>query len=178
MNITIPKTLHPYAINKRIEEECFSVIELQSSVGNQLFELHFFGDQSNDGYIHGLPPSFSNRLIVAKCIVSGEEIIIFDESLQGYDGMFCIPVSEDEKNNRPLKKLNFMPAEVTISFGYGIDYESEKEIYETNELGLFKLIDGRAVTFTQVQEDGFDWLIVSLKSQSGEYKEIINTELA
>ena len=99
---------------------------IQSSNKEQWFEIYYQGELEND-YTTGVEPTFSNIKIVAKSVNSKEEMLLFDETVHGYNAMFCDSHSNEEKNNRSLEKLNVPASKIKLIFGYSIDYDSEKE---------------------------------------------------
>ena len=115
---------------------------------------------------------------MAKSVNSKEEILLFDETVHGYNAMFCDSHSNEEKNNRSLEKLNVPASKIKLIFGYSIDYDSEKELYDLDENGHVNLVDKRKITWQQLLSDGFDWLSISLIDQHGNEQPIVDAELA
>lgn len=143
----IPSHLTQYAKNI-IEDEFDGVtsFSIQSSNKEQWFEIYYYGELEN-GYITGLEPTFSNIKIVAKSVNSKEEMLLFDETVPGYNAMFCDSHSNEEKNNRSLEKLNVPASKIKLIFGYSIDYDSKKELYDLDENGHVNLVDERKITW-------------------------------
>ena len=174
----IPSHLTQYAINI-IEDEFDGETSffIQSSNKEQWFEIYYYGELEN-GYITGLEPTFSNIKIVAKSVNSKEEILLFDETVHGYNAMFCDSHSNEEKNNRTLEKLNVPASKIKLTFGYSIDYDSEKELYDFDENGNVNLIDERKITWQQLLCDGVDWVSIFLIDEYGNEQPIVDAELA
>lgn len=52
-----------------------------------------------------------------------------------------------KKNNRSLEKLKVTASKIKLTFGYSIDYDSEKELYDLDEKGQVILVDGRKIAW-------------------------------
>ena len=115
---------------------------------------------------------------MAKSVNSKEEILLFDETVHGYNAMFCDSQSNEEKNNRSLEKLNVPASKIKLTFGYSIDYDSEKELYDFDENGNVNLIDERKITWQQLLCDGVDWVSIFLIDEYGNEQPIVDAELA
>ena len=61
--------------------------------------------------------------------------------------MFCDSHSDEEKNNRSFEKLKVSASKIKLTFGYSIDYDSEKELYDLGEKGQVILVDGRKIAW-------------------------------
>lgn len=67
---------------------------------------------------------------------------------------------------------------VTVTLGYSIDYEDEKDEYDVDKDGNVELIDGRMIPWEQVVSDGFDYLNLKITDADGNVREIGDVELA
>ena len=83
----------------------------------------------------------------------------------------------EKKNNRSLEKLKVTASKIKLTFGYSIDYDSEKELYDLDEKGQVILVDGRKIAWQQLLCDGFDWLSIELIDVHGNEQIIIDAEL-
>ena len=154
---------------------------LCSEQGHELFEVWYYGsleriDGQKQKYI--VDWHYSPLLIVAKEPHTGQQIVVFDGALHGYDAMFCETYDRHTVPNRPLVKLDAPPTKLFIEVGYSIDYESEKEEYVFNDQGLVELIDGRFIPWEQVKSEGFDYIAISALDAAGHKTEFVSLELA
>ncbi|OCG13839.1 hypothetical protein A9G24_06940 [Gilliamella sp. App6-5] len=176
----IPTYLQKYAVDIKENDPDYNGLTslyIQSSNKEQWFEIYYYGELYN-GYITGTEPTFCNMKVIAKSIESKEEILLFDATEYGYNGMFCDGHSKEEKKNRPLTKLDVPASRIKLAIGYGIDYEEEKEDFDFDENGHVILIDDRRITWQNLQHDGFDWLYILLIDKNGDELEVVNEELA
>lgn len=171
----IPTHLKDYVTETEQNDTEFDAV-LCDSKGGKLFEIWYYGIFNDDiGCICSTDETGSR--IVAKSVDTGEEILVYDAILHGYDNMFCI---NHEKNvERPLIKLDIPPAEILIECSYGIDYDEEKDTYDFDENGRCILIDGTSVPWEQVKSDGIDWINLSYSTDNGKsYVNFVSDELA
>ena len=94
---------------KNYEEKDFAIMTICSQTGNDLLEVWYYGDffmvsGEERNYIVGT--DFAPEKIVAKDPETNEEILIFDGTVHGYDNMFCDVYTEEQINDRELKKLD------------------------------------------------------------------------
>ena len=125
---------------KKIDNQCV----LSSSDGDENLEIWYYGDifivkSENLPYIVDTDEAPCRIIAKAK---NGEEFLIFDNALHGYNAMFCDEFSEDILENRPLTKWKNETKKIFVEIGYGIDYEDEKEDYDLDENNMVTLIDG------------------------------------
>lgn len=175
----IPVHLENYAEN--IFEGDFLEFDLRDPAGNQQFEIFYYGDLlpiEGDPVPYITGTDFSESLIIAKEIKSGEEILLFDGTRHGYNAMFCDEYTQEQRNNRPLTKLDAPPSEIHIVIGQGIDYEDEKEDYDVNDQEQVSLMDGSMVSWEQVKRDGFDYIALFFVDENGELIPFMDEELA
>ncbi len=115
---------------------------------------------------------------IAESVSTGERIILFDSVIHGYDAMFCNAGNSPEISDRPLKKADFSPCEIRMELFYGIDYEQEKEYYDFDENGNCILVNGKAVSWEQVLDDGIDAIALYYRTSDGKWTEFAEEELA
>ncbi len=70
---------------------------------------------------------------------------------------------------------DFAKGKIVVFFGYGIDYEEEKDNYVFNDKGEVELADGTFLDWDMAKSVGFDWF--SMKSVDKK-KEFVDLELA
>ena len=139
-----------------------------------LYDIYYYGEII-DGYIasFGAP-----ALIVAKSVKSGDEIVLFDGAVHGYDNMFCDSHPQNEVSSRTLKKLDTPPSRVKILVEYSIDYEEERDQYDFTDDNTVKLIDGGSMPWEDVKRNGITWLAITLIDNNGDENHIVDVELA
>ena len=166
---------------KNYEEKDFATMTICSSAGNELFEIWYYGDLfmiPGEGRNYIVDTDFAPGKIVARDPETNEEILIFDGTKHGYDNMFCDVYTEEQINNRELKKLDIPVSKIILELGYSIDYEDEKDGYEFDENGEVILADGSRMSWEDVICNGFDYLAVSYMDENGEKIQFVDCELA
>ena len=152
---------------------------LRSSTGGERFEIWYYGDLLQvDGtpYIVGTEQVPSE--IVARDADTGEEILLFDGTLHGYNAMFCEDYTKEQRDSRALIRWEHPPTRVKVWVACSIDYDEEREFFDFNEKGDCLLWDGRCMPWEQVITDGIDGLVISLQREDGSWQDIVNEELA
>ncbi|MBF2482455.1 hypothetical protein IA817_14235, partial [Listeria seeligeri] len=105
--------------------------------------------------------------------------LLYDGAFYGSESMFCDEFDAEATQNRELQKYSINKlSNIRLSIGIGIDYESEKEIYEFDENGNVVLIDDRRIPWEHVKTDGFDFLEITATDENGESLLILTEELA
>lgn len=175
----IPSFFEPYARNFR--EGDYVVFEIADIDGSEFFEIWYYGELY---YLKGEPDPYivahddGPALVTARNPQSGRNIVLFDGASFGYDNMFCDTYTAEQIEHRPLQKLDAPPVKVTVTLGYSIDYEDEKDEYDVDDDGNVELIDGRVIPWEQVVTDGFDYLNLKITDADGNTREIGDVELA
>lgn len=175
----IPSFFEPYAINFR--EGDYAVFEIADTDGTEFFEIWYYGELY---YVKGEPDPYivahedGPALVTARNPQSGRNIVLFDGASFGYDNMFCDIYTAEQIEHCPLQKLETPPVKVTVTLGYSIDYEDEKDEYDVDKDGNVELIDGRMIPWEQVVSDGFDYLNLKITDADGNVREIGDVELA
>lgn len=155
-------------------------VNIADSDGGRLFEiLHSCEPVNIKGFENPLyigmeyPSGF-----IAKSVSTGEKIILFDSVIHGYDAMFCDSGNSPEISERPLKKADFSPCEIKMELFYGIDYENEKECYNFDKNGNCILVNGKAVSWKYVLNNGIDAMALYYRSTGNRWIEFAEEELA
>lgn len=156
-------------------EDNFEKVFLSTSSGSNLFEIYYYGNIV-DGYICSTEEKFEK--IVAKSIDTGEEILIFDGAVHGYDNMFCVKHTPEELEDRELIKLDFGLAKVEVSLEYSIDYESEIDNYDFDDENNVILVNGEKMSWDDVKLNGITWISINLIDDKGKSVCIVDAELA
>ena len=156
-------------------------VTLCSTTGNELLEVWYYGDLL---MVKGEPQPYmvedneAPGLVVARDPETGEEFVIFDGGQHGYDNMFCDEHDPSELEHRPLKRYEIPASKLVLEMGYDIDYEDEKDMYEMDESGNVKLINGTWIPWEQVKRDGLDWISLYYVNEKGKRVQILDEELA
>ena len=183
MNEGVPTYLANNLFN--VTRDDYLNAQIRSHAGGEYFEIYYFGelfrsetlpnDYIVDFYDEGeLVPC----KLVAKCVKTGEEILLFDGAAHGYNAMFCDEPGAEKVARRELVKFNLPPRKIHLKFGYSIDYDDEMDEYETDESGKVLLINGGTTSWDEVKANGFDYIAVSCEDEAGEITEILSLELA
>ena len=166
---------------KNYEEKDFAIMTICSQTGNDLLEVWYYGDffmvsGEERNYIVGTDSA--PEKIVAKGPETNEEILIFDGTVHGYDNMFCDVYTEEQINDRELKKLDIPASQLILELGYSIDYEDEKDDYDFDENGEVILVNGNKMSWDDVVLNGFDYLALSYIDKNGKKIQFVDCELA
>ena len=95
-------------------EEDFSSIRIVNEVEkdkyNEFFEIYYFGKLDSDAMITEIFDKKTSAIkpckVVAKCIQTGKEILLYDQLKYGYNSLFCDKFDLETVDNRPLVKLD------------------------------------------------------------------------
>lgn len=177
--MNIPTYLENYVTD--VQEKRLIELSLCSTTGNELFEVWYYGDLfeikgEQQPYI--VDTDVAPEKIVAKDVLTGEEILLHDGALHGYDNMFCDEYDAEIVQNRPLKKYFIPASKLIMELGYSIDYEDEKEEYDIDNNGLVTLIDGRKISWEDVKRNGIDYIAIYFEDKEGNRVQFYDKELA
>ncbi|MCH5165401.1 MAG: hypothetical protein J1G01_03265 [Clostridiales bacterium] len=146
---------------------------LISSAGNTELEIYYYGGLVSVGRAPYICDGELPCLIVAKDHLTQEKFVVFDGLKHGYNAMFCNESVADCK--RDLELYDYRKGKIAVTFGYGIDYDEEKEEYEFNDKNEIKLIDGTYLDFEKAKSIGFDWITIKFLKKN---RKIADFELA
>lgn len=147
----------------------------------ELFEVWYYGDLlqvNGEKQPYIVDTDTAPKMIVAKDVSTGEEILLFDGTKHGYDSMFCENHSAAQMNNRPLKQYDMPVSKLILNLGYNIDYEDEKEEYDFDKKGNVILIDETKMSWKEVKVNGFDYIALFFVGADGELIQFLDCELA
>lgn len=173
MNERVPTYLVNNLFN--VTRDDYLNVQIRSGAGGEYFEIYYFGELFRD---EALPNDYIADLyddedelvpckLVAKCVKTGEEILLFDGATHGYNAMFCDELDAEKVARRELVKFNLPPRKIHLKFGYNIDYDDEMDEYETDESGKVLLTNGGTASWDEVKANGFDYIAVSCKREAG-----------
>ena len=146
-NDIIIKRANKVRVPTYIKEENYNIINiddtftsisicnnLESGDTNELYEIYFFCSLFEEHMICGIYDEKNEIsdpcMIVAKCIHTGKEILLYDGAKYGYNPMFCDEINLEDIKKRPLSKLEIPNSNIEIDFAYSIDFDEEKEDFE------------------------------------------------
>ena len=155
---------------------------LESGDTNELYEIYFFGSLFEEHMICGMydeKNEISNPcMIVAKCIHTGKEILLYDGAKYGYNPMFCDEINLEDIKKRSLSKLEIPNSKIEIDFAYNIDFDEEKEDFEFDEDDFTETINGEKISFEEVKRNGFDYIKITAIDELDTKRVICELELA
>ena len=169
-------TYYDGLVKNNLIDGSFVTMWLSNDQNGDWYEIYYYGKITANGYIDYTDEAPS--LVVAKSIQSGNEIVLFDGAIHGYDNMFVFAHSQSKLSNRKLVKLGDQPVKIKISVEYSIDYDSEKDGYNFSAENNVVLINGNTMTLDDVKRNGITWLVITLINKNNEEKCIIDNELA
>lgn len=155
-------------------------VNIADSQNGRRFEIWYYGkflEIKMLKYPIIVGTEFSVPKFVARSVKTGEEILLFDRVFHGYDAMFCDSFTEEQIENRPLKKLDIPPAKIRIKFSYNID-DCDKEDYNFDENGRCILLNGSTMSWEEVKANGMDYIALYYKNEKGKWIEFAEDELA
>ncbi|WP_218925380.1 MULTISPECIES: hypothetical protein [unclassified Gemella] len=117
-------------------------------------------------------------MIVARCINSGREILLYYQAKYGYNSIFCDEFNLDDIKTRSLSKLEIQNSKIEIDFIYNIDFEEEKEDFNFDEEDFTTTINGEKISFEEVIKNGFDSIKITAIDEHGTKRIICELELA
>ena len=146
---------------------------LESGDTNELYEIYFFGSLFEEHMICGMYDEKNEItdpcMIVAKCIHTGKEILLYDGAKYGYNPMFCDEIHLEDIKKRSLSKLEIPNSNIEIDFAYSIDFD-EDDFTET--------INGEKISFEEVKRNGFDYIKITAIDELDTKRVICELELA
>ena len=175
--VRVPSYIKEENYNIKHIDDTFTSISicnnLESGDTNELYEIHFFGSLFEEHMICGMydeKNEISNPcMIVAKCIHTGKEILLYDGAKYGYNPMFCDEIHLEDIKKRSLSKLEIPNSNIEIDFAYNIDFD-EDDFTET--------INGEKISFEEVKRNGFDYIKITAIDELDTKRVICELELA
>ena len=153
---------------------------------NEFFDIYYFGELFGESFLEKIIfGTFDDETcetvpckIIAKCVKTGKEILLFDEAKYGYNSLFCDEFDMDTVSKRNLSKLDIPTSKIKIEFGYSIDFEGEKEDFELDENDCLKTINGECMSWEDVKKNAFDFIRIWAIDDKETVREICELELA
>lgn len=156
--------------------------KLENGQNNELYEIYFYGSLLEECMICGVydEENDSNNpcFILARCIHTGKEILLYDEARYGYNPIFCDEINLEAIKNRLLSKLEIPNSKIEIDFAYNIDFDEEKEDFEFDEEDFTETINGEKISFEEVKKNGFDYIKITAIDEQSTKRVICELELA
>lgn len=178
----IPEYLNALVDKDSIEETTFS-LKLNDV---NAFEVFYVGslEKIDDAlYITSDYENKKEELPISKIMIreqGREEMhMLYDGFQHGYSNMFCD--EHDPEIDYEVKQLELDGQKlfsVSMTLGYGIDYEDEKEDYEVDDQEMVEVMNRpHRISWTQVKEEGYDWLTIQFANAEGK-SVFVDEELA
>lgn len=156
-------------------------ISICSTADNDLLEVWYYGDLfevKGEPQPYIVDTDFAPAKIIAKDVKTGEEILVFDGAIHGYNNMFCDIYTPEQIDNRPMKKYSIPASKLIIELGYSIDYDDEKEQYDFNKNGNVILMNGAVISWEDVKCNGFDFFSLYFIDNNKNVIQFVDYELA
>jgi hypothetical protein len=141
--------------------------------GTDLFEIMYYGRLMGKTLIVGTDDA--PMLVFAKAVSTGQEILIHDGCIHGYDNMAWKEHTDADKVKRDLKKSEFGIGRIFLHTETLPDDEGD---WEKDEDGLVIAEHGRRYKREDLKRDAITSLSVDLVTEKGKKINIIGEELA
>ena len=141
--------------------------------GQEWFKIRYSGLRYNDGL---LGPDGKIPLIVQAISEEGREILIFDERKHGYESLlvekkdFDTPVFQSYVDDS-----SSLLYRIYVCTNSSIDFEDE---FTGNENGLILTLEDKFRSMEWLQANAFDYIVVFLESEQGNFIKLMELELA
>ncbi|WP_153797755.1 hypothetical protein [Foetidibacter luteolus] len=171
-NIDNPKALYLFEWRR----------QLISSLANTRFQIMYYGKLHKTHKTLIIGTEFAPALVIAKDVIGGEEIVIFDGCRFGYNAMFCDEFSLEQINNRKANNLYTDKYgndvfEIIVSAFYQVDIEDEiKHLLNSN--GLVTLLNKTKMDLQEAKRNAFDYFGIIAIIDKKRRIEILSEELA
>ena len=145
--------------------------QLCAQDGSDDFKILFYGNLMGKHLIAATEDAFSK--VIAKALSSGEEILVFDGMVHGYNNLACYEHSEAIE--RPLKESDFGQGKIFIEIESLPDDESDWELDEDRNVIIN---EDKKIPWQEFKRNAICWLQVYFVTKDGHKKEIIDEELS
>ncbi|MFJ7085219.1 hypothetical protein ACIQU8_18540 [Streptomyces griseus] len=152
---------------------------LRSKDGRTRFRLRYYGEQ-----FEGLIVGDDLPALVYAVTESGQQVLLFDGAVHGYEAMFCDRWDEDRLRTRRADQV-YVDAdgedtfELVVWVGYNIDWEDERQSFaDADNPDLVALIDGRLIPFEVARHAAFDAVSITATNARSRATDVVSEELA
>jgi hypothetical protein len=153
--------------------------KLKTQSGQTRFKIKYYGDRQGSLIVR---TEFAPAKLFAVDEITGQEILLFDGCIHGYDPIFSDTYSEEQLNDRQVDryyadrdKNDIFEIEVMVS--YNPDFQAELlELVDEN--GFVDLDNGNNIEFEKAKRNCFDVLQINVKNNNGKITAIVSEELA
>ncbi len=154
--------------------------QLISSTKNRFFQIKYYGDLINDETI------IDSEKGVLKAVINdsstGEEILLFDKMLHGWEGFICNSYVDHKNINRDASKLyqiGSLPNKFQLVFLAFYNEGTKSELQESaNSDGNIILENGSTINLQDAFDNAFDAVVIYAIDELGNKYELVNEELA
>ena len=167
----LPTYYAPHAKDVTRNKEGFD-FQLVTKDGTDLFEIWYSGGLTDRTFITNTEDA--QMLVIAKAVSNGQEIIIHDGYIHGYDNMAWQEHAGAGNAERELKKLDIGAGRVFVH----TESLPDDEGWEKDENGLVTSDHGRKYEWEIFKRDAIGSLSVSFVTEKGKKFGILDEELA
>jgi len=147
--------------------------QLAAQDGTDLFEILYYGNLIGKTLISGTEDAPMRA--VARAVSTGQEILIHDGCIHGYDNLAWQEHAGADKIKRDLKMSEFGIGKVFLHMQTLPDDEDE---WEKDENGLVTSDHGRKYRWEDFKRNAITWLSVDFVTEKGKKINIVDEELA
>lgn len=155
--------------------------QLVSSTGNRWFTIKYYGELLDKATIVNANLRQWPMKVVAVDDQSGEEIVLFDKAVHGFEGFIAHEYKETMPASRPVdKEYPFANAGLSFKIVFVAFYNSTEEHLSEylNDDGLVEVPEGIGpISLADACPDAFDALGVYVIGKNGKRTEMISEEL-
>ncbi|MER6562306.1 hypothetical protein ABT300_32125 [Streptomyces sp. NPDC001027] len=152
---------------------------LRSKDGRTRFQLRYYGELFEGLIVGGDLPA-----LLYAVTESGQQILLFDGAVHGYDAMFCESWDEDGLRTRRADQV-YVDAdgedtfELVVWAGYNIDWEDERQSFaDADDHDFVTLVDGRRIPLEVARHAAFDAVSITATNARGRATDVVSEELA
>ncbi|SEV97795.1 hypothetical protein [Chitinophaga arvensicola] len=141
--------------------------------GRDSFRIRYSGLRYSDGF---LGPDGKIPLVVYATMDDGKEILIYDERIHGYE-----PILVEKKDFHAPRFQQYIDHSGAQLFriyfcaNSSIDFEDE---FTSDENGLIHTLEDKYRSQEWLRANAFDYIVVFLENENGDFTKLIEMELA
>jgi hypothetical protein len=153
--------------------------KLKTQSGQTTFKIKYYGDRQGSLVVR---TEFAPAKLFAVDEITGQEILLFDGCIHGYDPIFSDTYSAEQLNDRKVNHFyvdedsnNIFEIELLVH--YNLAFQAEL-LESVDENGFVELDNGSKIEFEKAKRNGFDVLQIFVKNKNGKITAIVSEELA
>ena len=168
----IPEYLDALVDKDSVEESTFS-LKLNDANTFEVFYVGVLKEIDDTLYITPDYDAKKEEFPISKIMIreQGKEEMhmVYDGFQHGYNNLFCD--EHDSEIDYEVKQLELDGQKlfsISMTLGYGIDYDSEKGDYDVDENDMVEVMNRpHRIAWQQVKEEGYDWLTLQFTNAEG-----------